>query len=395
MGHVRNEASQRGVGFAEVGEQIADALRGSRHRVERALESIGAFATRGRDRTVEAASGLRPSAPLRHGLAATERGNLEAAISLLNEAAELAPGDATAVLALWNVALLCERPAVAGPALARWIHAEASAGRLDLATAYWIELTQQVPEPLVDAPTLVRILPELRSRVATALPKARGEAEAWLQRALRQSVHPDVSGLTPGLALRIFEQARFLDAATARRAGEFVLADSGVHETKRRSIEALLAQLDSGEAAAQGAVAASDAIQAIPVQLSQSGLILLDVESRSRMRVDHRSIEAIAVARVGGLGPEPVLLIDLVLRRAPRARERQIVRMCADDFDPTAVLSEQAVGDDPLRSMLGALLDYSGAVPLPDVDGALGIEPRCFDSIAEFEGEVLARLSSQ
>jgi hypothetical protein len=57
------------------------------------------------------------------------------------------------------------------------------------------------------------------------------------------------------------------------------------------------------------------------------------------------------------------------------------------------MLSDAAPGDDPLGGLLGALLDRSGAVPLPDPDSALGIDPKAFASLEDYERRVLSRLA--
>ena len=422
MGQTEDEAPGGESAAPAPGERLSVGLRGLLSRVERATGSIAEAASRGRERAV---SGLRRSASLRHGLAAGERGNLEAALALLREAVEQEPEDTEAVLALWNVALACDRAEVASAAMARWIHTEASGGRCELAVDYWIELSEQAPAEHADAPTLMRMLPELRRRLAEAQGgEARGEAEAHLLRGLRQSVEPEARGLTPGVALRVFEQARFLDANTARRAGEVVLAASDLHEAKRRNVEALLAQLDGAVPAEERAELAQledDApagkaaevpaakpaaeptprpvararltIEAIPIELSERGLIVRETESGQRTRIDLRTVEAIAVARIGVGDPKPAPLIDLVLRRTPRAQNDRIVRMHADTFDASAMLSDAAPGDDPLGGLLGALLDRSGAVPLPDPDSALGIDPKAFASLEDYERRVLSRLA--
>jgi hypothetical protein len=390
-------------------------LRGLLGRVERAGGSIAAGAARGRGRAAEAAGGLRRSAPFRHGLAAAERGNLDAALPLLREAVELTPEDGEAVVALWNVALSCERPELASEAMAGWIHAETASGRRDLAAEHWIELSERVPEQGVDVPTLVRLVPELRRRVAESQDAGtRSENETWLRRALRACVAPEAPGMTTGLALRILDQARFIDAEAARAAAAIVLSASDLHEARRERVHALIAELDRGEAARPApseASAAEDEVaeeaerqapepparrvfDAAPVELSERGLTVLEIESGQRTRVDLRQVEVLAVVRVEGLGDDPVQLIDLVLRRTPRQPSRRIVRLRADRFDADQVLADVAPADDPLRALLGALLDRSGAVPLPDPDSALGLEPRLFPSLEDYEAGVLDRLDA-
>jgi hypothetical protein len=414
-----DEAPDRAAAARALGQRVSAGLQGLLGRVERATGSLAEAASKSGERAAEAAGGLRRSTALRHGLAAGERGNLEAALALLREAVEQEPDDAEAVQAFWNIALACERAEVASAALTRTIHAEASGGRPDLAIEHWLELAEYAPDERVDAPTLVRMLPVLRRRLAEAEgSEARAKAEAQLLAALRQSVEPKARGLTPGLALRVFEQARFLDAETARRAGAIVLAASDLHETKRRNVEGLLAQLEGAGAPPGEAVTESDSaaraaaapapeapagrptplprltIEAIPIELSEGGLIVNQTEGGRRTRIDLRAVDAIAVVQIGSDESKSAPLIDLVLHCTPRAKKQRVIRMRADSFDASAVLEDAAAAEDPLEGLLAALLDRSGAIPLPDSDSALGIAPRAFASLQEYEESVLSRLAA-
>lgn len=408
MGQIDANALRAESRVPALGERLSVGLRGVLSRVERATGTLADAASRGRGRAADAAGQLRRSAALRHGLAAGERGNLDAALALLREAVALEPHDETAVIALWNVALSCGQAEVAAPAMAVWIHVEASGGHLRAAVERWIELGQEAPEQRVDVPTLVRMLPELRRRLAEAEgAEARAESEADLLRALHQSVEPGARGLTPGLALRVFDQARFFDVDAARRAGEIVLAAPDLHDAKRRNVEALLAKLDvdasaaaardcaphDGPAADVGEPAAADrrTIEAVPVELNERGLIVREVDSGQRTRIDLRAVEAVALARIGAETGASSLLIDLVLRRTPRARSERVVRMRADAFDARAVF-EEASDENPLRGLVDALLDRSGALALRAPGSALAAEPESFTSIAEYEQRVLSRL---
>jgi tetratricopeptide (TPR) repeat protein len=421
VSEAEDETPERASTARALGQRVSVGLQGLLGRVERATDSLAEAASKSGERAAEAAGGLRRSTALRHGLAAGERGNLEAALPLLREAVEQQPDDAEAVQAYWNIALACERAEVASAALARMIHAEASGGRPDLAVEHWLELAEYTPNERVDAPTLVRMLPALRRRLAEAEGReARAEAEAQLLGALRQSVEPKARGLTPGLALRVFEQARFLDTETARRAGAIVLAATDLHEAKRRNIEELLVQLEGGASAAPSETAAGEpdpateaagaatpeapasrptplprlTIEAIPIELSEGGLIVRQTEGGRRTRIDLRAVDAIAVVRIGSDESKSAPLIDLVLHCTPRAKKQRIIRMRADSFDASAVLGDAAGAEDPIEGLLGALLDRSGAIPLPDSDSALGIDPRAFVSLQEYEESVLSRLAA-
>jgi hypothetical protein len=130
--------------------------------------------------------------------------------------------------------------------------------------------------------------------------------------------------------------------------------------------------------------------EATPVEIDERGLVLRDVGTGLRSRVPHGAVAAVSVARVAGLGPDPAVIVDLVLAgRPPAARGgRAILRLRGD-----AVANAWRASDgDGLRSFLSELLDHTHAAPLPDPDAVLGPEPRDFGDLAAYERELLARL---
>jgi hypothetical protein len=176
---------------------------------------------------------------LRQGLAALERGNLEAAFWLLREEVGLRPDGTAAVQAFWEVAVACGRPEAAAGAMSRRVRAMAVEDP-DRAAQAWIGLDAEAPDAPVDALTLARILPVLKERAAAARSdEAREEARRPVLRALRRCVEPG-SGLEGGVAYRIVEEARELDPEVARRAAEIALESPHLHEAKRARLEAVL-----------------------------------------------------------------------------------------------------------------------------------------------------------
>jgi hypothetical protein len=342
---------------------------------------------------------LRPRL-IRQALAARERGNIEAAFFLLREAVALRPDDDRAVLTLWDVATTCGRVAAAAEPMARFVRRQAAAGQRDIAAGSWIALAAEAPETAVDAAALVRIVPELRARVERALDdEAREHANAWLLRALRQSVDPRSGSLTPGLAFRLFEEAREIDPETARRAARVVLGSPELHETKRARVEKQLRELSRKRpkpralARRQPAGDAMRVTEAAPVELAEQGLLVRELASAQRARIDYRAIEAVAAAEVEGLASEPMLVIDLVLRGSPTGRSgRHLLRMRRDAFDPNTLATAGVDTDQALSAFLCELLERTQAVPLPDPDSALGIRPRRFPSLGDYEREVVGRL---
>ena len=133
------------------------------------------------------------------------------------------------------------------------------------------------------------------------------------------------------------------------------------------------------------------AIDILPVEIGADGMVAYEVAHAQRTRVDYRAIEAIAAAEVTGLADEPILVVELILR-ARAGRPRSSLRMRCDTFDPASLFPDRTDAGQALRAMLSDLLERTRAVPLPDPDSALAIQPQRYESLADFEAAVLARL---
>jgi len=144
--------------------------------------------------------------------------------------------------------------------------------------------------------------------------------------------------------------------------------------------------------AADAPTPALRAIDILPVEIGADGFVAYEVAQAQRTRIDYRAVEAIAAAEVTDLADEPILVALLVLR-ARAGRPRSALRMRCDTFDPASLFPDQADSGQALRAMLSDLLERTRAIPLPDPDSALAIQPQQFESLAAFEEAVLARLA--
>jgi tetratricopeptide (TPR) repeat protein len=344
------------------------------------------------------------------GLAAHGRGNADAAVALLREAFEAEPADLSAAAAFWDVALSCGRGAEAAPAAVRMIEHHAQAGAVELAAQCFGELAGAAPDVFASSAALLRLLPELRRRAGTTTERDRAGARDLLVLALRQAADPGSEGLTPGLALRLFEQAREFDPESARRAARIALSSPDLHEAKRaRLLEWMAGQRRTSEPAEVPAAAGpgEDAprelpppslrerggelkvVGATPLAVHEDGLeVRFGLDRRALLR--WRQIEAAAVVEVAGLGDGPVLLVDLVSNWSRHGEEPlRVARLRADRFDARALAPGSTSADDALRRFLADLLARSGAIPLPDRDSALGLRVYRFASAEAYEDEVL------
>jgi hypothetical protein len=207
---------------------------------DRMRERLGGLFARAATRTGEGAERLREAARelrrphlLQQALAAQERGNLEAAYWLLDEEIRVHPDHPDVAVAFWNAATSLERAASATHAAVWLVEHHSAAGETELAAQFFAELCAAAPDALVTPPAVVRMLPALRQRVARAEDAERSAATALLRLALRQAVDSRNLAPSPGLAFRIFKEAREIEPAAARCAAQLALASPDLHEAKR------------------------------------------------------------------------------------------------------------------------------------------------------------------
>ena len=263
-----------------------------------------------------------------------------------------------------------------------------------------------VPEALVDPTSLLRFVPVLRGE------KRFDEAS----RALRDAVSPTNRELTPAQAVRVVDLARESDPAVAFAAARRALESGELAGPVRAKLEQQLPALEQAAAAAPrvappapapkpasapepaaperaldfdlppeeplpseldaAAVPALAArftdvkvADATPTRLDDAGLGLTLPGGRAG-RLELPKIQAIAVGTVGGLGPKPVILVDLLLNHSEVAEgPLRLVRLRSDRFDPRQLAS----GASPLeafRAFLNELALRTNAALLPD--------PECF-----------------
>ena len=66
-----------------------------------------------------------------------------------------------------------------------------------------------------------------------------------------------------------------------------------------------------------------------------------------------------------------------------------IARVRGDSFDPAALIPGPCLAGAELAAFLGEILERSHAIPMPDLESALGVQLARFDSLADYEREVL------
>jgi hypothetical protein len=130
------------------------------------------------------------------------------------------------------------------------------------------------------------------------------------------------------------------------------------------------------------------ALASIPTDWS-GDWIEFDIEGRGKSKIPIMRIEGIALGAVAGLGPKPVLVVDLVLNwSGPVAEPLKVFRLRSDRFDPM-LLEPGAVNPlAALKAWIERLQAQANATCLPSRGFLKGKFDR-FESLRAYEREVL------
>jgi hypothetical protein len=132
-----------------------------------------------------------------------------------------------------------------------------------------------------------------------------------------------------------------------------------------------------------------EAIFAVPTEFDAEG-VCITASNGAKKRVRYDRIAAISVVAVSGLGPKPVILVDLILNWMSLADEPlRIIRLRGDRFDPRRLAPDHEAPVDALRAIIARLLHESNATPLPDLQSAQGLPFAGFDDLGSYHRDVL------
>jgi len=375
----------------------------------------------GEDRTGESAAAA-PDPRLRGAMRAREGGRPREALELLSQHLSSEPDDYDAAVAAWEVARELGRDAEITASLLRVIRIELRRGLAAAAIDHWLDLVRGGIPERTEAVLLIHVALLLREH----------DHKAEAVRALRFALEHSDDRANHVIAMRIARAARGLDPGTSETAAWRALGSIELSLKDRQALEDLIGELlatpaaraawlaragekaapqpaarvsapyttevDLDPAAATSRPAAIeietdnrvlDAVLAVPVELADSGIEIQTQQGQKKL-VRYERIEAVSVAAVHGIGPKPVILVDLVLNwMTPKSEMLRVIRLRGDQFDPRRVLAGQGSAADSLRVFVKTVLERSNAIPLPDREGALGRPFASFDELAIYQRAVL------
>jgi len=207
----------------------------------------------------------------------------------------------------------------------------------------------------------------------------------------------------------------------ARAAAKRALADKTLAEARRADLESLVQRLCAEEKAAMSApdeqkelpvnvfYAEQDrsgfgdvgdltqfgdpgetfpcdlVVSANPIAL-ESGSLVVEIESDAFRSVPYPAVSVVSVAGVGGLGPRPVVIVD-VFATDPANSESGlcIYRLRGDRFDPRRLVPYEKDPLAALRSFLEQILERTQARPLPDPAAARANPVKLFESLEAYQ----------
>lgn len=338
------------------------------------------------------------SAELDRARAASDDGRDEDAYLILMALVRSEPDSVEGATLLADVATRLGKTDDAVKAQLRVVEVQAKRGDGSRAVRPWLGLTQR------EIPTAVE--PALLVRMASLLLQA--EKPSAAAEALRAALDRASGASSMVVAGRVARAAKEIDPELSHDAAWRALSFADLPFSERQELETLLghvlprlasAKSEIPNAWEQAAVEAPatevatalrplDVVHAIPADLDDEGFHI-STKGGQKKRIRFDRIQAVSAVGVRGLGPRPVLLIDLILNwDAPQHECLRVVRVRGDKFDPRQfVHAENAV--EAFRKVVMTLLERAEARPLPERDAVLGRPYTMFDSVARYESDVL------
>jgi membrane associated rhomboid family serine protease len=359
---------------------------------------------------------------VRRALRARDAGRPREALELLSQHLAAEPDAYEAALAAYEVATQLGRDAEITAALLRVIRIELRRGLAAAAIDHWLELVRGGIPARTEASLLIHVALLLRDH----------DHKAEAVRALRFALEHSDDRENHVIAMKIARAARGLDPDTTETAAWRALGSIDLSLSDRQALEGLIGEMlatpaaraawlarADGKAPAQPEAAAAasritvvdfepdaaarpaaieiettnarvlDAVIAVPLEIADEGVEIQTQQGQKKL-VRFQRIEAVAVAAVHGIGPKPVILVDLVLNwMTPKSETLRVIRLRGDRFDPRRVLTGHATATDALRAFVKLVLERSGAVALPDPEAALGRPFASFEELAIYQRAVL------
>lgn len=343
---------------------------------------------------IESKITLLDNSGVESALDAAADGKHQHALQMLEQELAQNPQNIDAAVALWNLAVLIGQPQRAAAPMLDVLRRATREDDQELVLVHWQELLDAVPDLEVE-PTLAVRLAEIMLRA-----ERRPAAEQSAELALGQ-LAPD----TPAVVLaRLVRVAADVGMPSAPMLVEKTLACPDLPAEAADELERLRdryhaltpAEDDDGMSAATADIepisVSSTAhtlqvMEAVPTDL-QGETLTLDVKGTPR-RMSLTQVDAVAVAGFRNGSGRQVLVVDLMLDAPWSDRDAlRVVRLLSSAFDPrTLIQADNAI--DAFRRLVDELIKHSDAAPLPDPESARGRPFRSFESLHDYQCQVL------
>jgi membrane associated rhomboid family serine protease len=326
-------------------------------------------------------------------------GDADGAFAMLKAELQRSARNRDAVTTFWEMAIERGVAEEAAPFMLQLVREELRRGAEEVAVAQWREVVEHLPTAFLDPSTLLRLVPII----------ARVDGDELAVVALQQALDERNEGLTPAAAAQAARLAADLEPELAVSAARRALASQALEEGPRLELEQLVARLAPREDEAPPEPEKPEAAPSVFYEESDRSAfgevgdlsalddsfpdgVVSDAVPRAgqgQTGLSYTRLRAVAVAGVHGLGPKPVVLIDLLVDGPGTEGPLRAIRLRSDRFDPRSLAPGVDGGLASLRWLVQEILSRSDARPLPDPDGAAARPVRVFESLDEYHEQVL------
>jgi len=346
-------------------------------------------------------------------IALQEKGDDDGAYAMLAGGVQQNVRNRDAVTMFWRLSVEREAIDEAVPAMLRLVREELRRGADEVAVAHWREVTAERPGAFDDPALLLRLIPAIR----------RVEDDETAVIAVRQAADWKAGSATAEVVVQLSRLAAELDPLTAFEVAQRALAGKGFDEAQRAELEAVRGRFAPKEPAKAEAASGeekpdprpsafydesdrsefgeigdlsalderfpeSSITEGVPRAINADGLcVTVGGDQETNFAIER--IRAVSVVGVRGLGPKPIVLVDVLVDGGGLTRPLSVIRLRSDQFDPRRLIGQDVKPLDALRRLAGAIQRASGAIALPRSDQQRSAEIPMFDSLDAYHEAVL------
>jgi len=305
-----------------------------------------------------------------------EEGKLEEAFNLLGESAKRDIKNTDVVELLWVIGTDLNRTEEIKDIFKRHIEYELKSDRVEAAHFHYSKLLEAYPKILINTQLLLVLLKYLIDS------KILAEAEDIAKSVYLRTKENNLPGfLVPFSESLLLLKSKYTDDVLQRTLNNHEVPKYKKIELKEKYTGYLKSFKNKEGAKKPKKISV---IRAIPLSVNREAFVIM-LENKNKTTLPLNRITTISTVKISSYKSKIVYLIDLFLDEPDSGKDEiRIVRLFSMDFDPVKFIPKANNTGEAFKTFIKAILKFSGAKPLINIDYLVLNKVKLYQSIEEY-----------